>query len=112
VRARRAGGAVGRHAGLGGAGAGGGGWAERYRARVDSWRLPASQAKRDELARAYGADGYALVSAVYAPFSPPWLRELPAVQALRVMLIQNYVRITDGKGREVVKRRESLETGG
>jgi hypothetical protein len=40
------------------------------------------------LAIAYGADGYALVAAVYAPFSPPWLRELPAVETLRVMLIQ------------------------
>jgi hypothetical protein len=77
------------------------GWADRYRAWVDSWRLPASQAKRDELARAYGGDGYALVSAVYAPFSPAWLRELPVVQALRVMLIQNYVRVTGGNGREV-----------
>ncbi|WP_219464490.1 IS1182 family transposase [Nonomuraea rhizosphaerae] len=88
------------------------GWADRYRARVDSWRLPASAAKREELARNYGADGYALVAAVYAPFSPLWLRNLPAVQALRVMLVQNYVRITGGKGREVVKRRESLEDGG
>ena len=41
-----------------------------------------------------------------------WLRQLPAVQALRVMLIQNYVRVTDGKGRDVIKRRESLEAGG
>ncbi|MEV4565137.1 hypothetical protein AB0K12_15335 [Nonomuraea sp. NPDC049419] len=40
------------------------------------------------------------------------LRQLPAVQALRVMLIHNYVRVTDGKGREVIKRRESLEAGG
>jgi hypothetical protein len=46
------------------------GWAGRYRVRVDSWRLPSSEAKRAELARAYGADGYALVEAVYAPFSP------------------------------------------
>jgi transposase len=88
------------------------GWAERYRARVDSWRLPASETRRDELARAYGADGYALVEAVYAPFSPLWLRNLPAVQALRVMLIQNYVRTTDKSGREVVKRRRPLEDGG
>ncbi|HEY5939449.1 MAG TPA: IS1182 family transposase, partial [Gemmatimonadales bacterium] len=88
------------------------GWAERYRARIDSWRLPSSETKRAELARAYGADGYALVEAVYAPFSPAWLRNLPAVQALRVMLIQNYVRVTDRKGREVVKRRRPLEDGG
>ncbi|MFI7615859.1 transposase [Nonomuraea terrae] len=53
-----------------------------------------------------------LVEAVYAPFSPAWLRNLPAVQALRVMLIQNYVRVTDRKGREVVKRQRPLEDGG
>jgi transposase len=89
-----------------------GGWAERYRARVDSWRLPTSATKREQLALAYGADGYALVSAVYAPFSPAWLRELPAVQALRIMLVQNYTRTTNSRGREVVKRRESLDDGG
>lgn len=49
------------------------GWADRYRARIDSWRLPTSKTKRDQLAREYGADAYALVEAVYAPFSPPWL---------------------------------------
>ncbi|WP_158557913.1 hypothetical protein [Spongiactinospora gelatinilytica] len=41
------------------------------------------------------ADGYALCVAIYAPFSPVWLRELPAVQALRMMLIQNFVRTVD-----------------
>ncbi len=87
-------------------------WADRYRARVDSWRLPASKAKQEQLARAYGADGYALCAALYAPFSPAWLRELPAVQALRVMLIQNFVRTVDARGREVVERRRSLREGG
>ncbi|WP_248966431.1 IS1182 family transposase [Sphaerisporangium perillae] len=88
------------------------GWAERYRARIDSWRLPTFETKREELARAYGSDGYVLVAAVYAPFSPAWLRQLPAVDTLRVMLIQNYVRTTDKTGREVVKRRRPLEDGG
>jgi transposase len=88
------------------------GWASRYRARVDSWRLPTSKAKRDQLAVEYGSDGIVLVQAVYAPFSPPWLRELPAVQALRVMLVQNYITVTDPKGREVVRRRESHSNGG
>jgi hypothetical protein len=89
-----------------------GGWADRYRARIDSWRLPTSATKRKELAVAYGTDGYALVAACYAPFSPAWLRELPAVQALRVMLVQNYMRTTDKQGREVVVRRRPLEEGG
>jgi transposase len=88
------------------------GWAQRYRARVDSWRLPTSEAKREELAVAYGTDGYALLEAVYAPFSPIWLRNLPAVDALRIMLIQNYVRDTGRGGREVVKRRRPLDDGG
>jgi transposase len=88
------------------------GWADRYRARVDSWRLPTSQAKREQLAIAYGSDEYALVAAVYAPLSPAWLRQLPAVQALRIMLIQNYTRTFDAKGRGVVKRRQSLDEGG
>ncbi|WP_327043812.1 IS1182 family transposase [Microbispora sp. NBC_01189] len=88
------------------------GWADRYRSRIDSWRLPASETKREELVRAYGSDGYALVAAVYAPFSPAWLRQVPAVDALRVMLIQNYVRTTDNSGREVVKRRRPLDDGG
>lgn len=49
---------------------------------------------------------------MYAPFSPAWLRELPAVQALRVMLVQNYVRVPGKAGQGVVKRRRPLEDGG
>lgn len=81
------------------------GWSARYRQRIDTWRLPASQTKKDELALAYGKDGFTLLAAVYAPTSPTWLRELPAVEILRVVLVQNYLRIVAGNGREVVKRR-------
>ncbi|MEV4021208.1 transposase, partial [Nonomuraea angiospora] len=88
------------------------GWAGRYELRADSWRMPTSKTKQEELARVYGADGYALVEAVYAPFSPTWLRHLPAVDALRVMLIQHYVRTTDRRGRQVIKRRQDLNQGG
>jgi transposase len=85
------------------------GWGGRYRRRVDSWRLPTSAAKRDELALAYGRDGFALLEAVYAPPAPGWLAELPAVEALRVVLVQNYLRTTGEDGREVVKRREATD---
>jgi transposase len=88
------------------------GWADRYELRIDSWRMPTSKTKQEELARVYGADGYALIEAVYAPFSPAWLRHLPAVDTLRVMLIQNYVRSTDRRGRQVIKRRQDLASGG
>jgi transposase len=63
------------------------GWGRRYRQRIDTWRLPTSQTKKDELALAYGTDGFALLSAVYESASPVWLREIPAVEVLRVVLV-------------------------
>jgi len=86
-------------------------WSARYTARVDSWRLPTSETKRTELALAYARDGYALIDAVYAPTSPDWIREVEAVQVLRIVLLQNYLIDTDPQGREVVKRREADTDG-
>src|SRR6266550_2221743 len=82
-------------------------WSSRYRVRVDSWRLPTSEAKRTQLALAYGKDGFALLAAVYAPQAPGWLAQLPAVDVLRTVMLQNYTRTVTEDGREVVKRRES-----
>jgi transposase len=86
-------------------------WGRRYGARVDTWRLPASHTQRAELAIAYGIDGFALLEAVYHPDSPAWLGELPAIEVLRTVLIQNYTR-TITAGREVVKRREADKDDG
>jgi len=87
------------------------GWGRRYAARVDTWRLPTSEAKRAELAVVYGSDGFALLQAVYHPDAPGWLRELPAVGVLRVVLLHNYTRTVTGDGREVVGRREADTDG-
>jgi hypothetical protein len=86
-------------------------WNARYGIRVDSWRLPASETKRTALATAYGTDGYTLLEAVYAPDAPSWLAQLPAVEILRQVLVQNYVVVVDRRGREVVKRREAETEG-
>ena len=87
-------------------------WGRRYGARVDTWRLPASKAKRAELATAYGTDAVALLRAVYtAGTAPHWLAELPAVEVLRRVLVQNYVLTTDARGREVVRAREADTDG-
>jgi transposase len=86
-------------------------FARRYATPMTSWRPPASQAKRDELAIAYARDGYALVEAVYDSSSPAWLRELPAVGVLRRVLMQNYARTITEDGREVIKRREKEPDG-
>lgn len=64
-----------------------GDWAKRYGARVDSWRLPSSQAQRKQLAETYGSDALALLRAVYAPDAPDWLGELPAVEVPRRVLV-------------------------
>jgi hypothetical protein len=82
-----------------------------YGMRIDSWRLPAAKTKRAQLAAAYGSDGFTLLEAVYAPDSPPWLAQLPAVQTLRRVLVQHYVVVVDRQGREVITMRDA-ETHG
>jgi transposase len=82
-------------------------WSARYGVRVDSWRLPSSQSKRDALAIAYGQDGITLLRAVYAADAPDWLAQIPAVDVLRQVLVQNFVVMVDRTGREVITRREA-----
>jgi transposase len=89
-------------------------WERRYGLRTASWSSPRpkSRTKRDELAVARAADGYALVSACYEDSAPPWARDIPAVQVLRTVLVQNFTVTTDDQGREVTIRREhGQETG-
>jgi len=90
-------------------------WGSRYAARIDTWRMPASATKKDELALAYGRDGHTLLKAVYAAAaSDPdlaFLARLRQVEVLRVMLVQNYLTVIDQRGREVIKRREAQVEG-
>ena len=83
------------------------GWTDRYGVRIDSWRLPSSKSRRDALAAAYGQDGFTLLRAVYAAHAPHWLAEIPAVDVLRQVLLQNYVIVVDRRGREVICGREA-----
>jgi transposase len=85
-------------------------WQQVYGARIDDLHLPESQASRQALMVRYGADGYYLLEQVHGPGAPAWLRELPAVQALRRIWIQQFYReVTDG--RQEVRRREKLPEG-
>jgi transposase len=65
-------------------------WAERYARRAEDARLPRSKEGRTERALAIGRDGVALLTALRAENVPPWLRELPAVERLRRVWVQNY----------------------
>ena len=86
-------------------------FARRYATPMTSWRPPVSKAKQDELAIACARDGYALLEAVYDSSSPGWLREIPAVDVLRRVLVQNYMRTITADGREVIRRREKEPEG-
>lgn len=86
-------------------------WQDRYGARVDSWRMPASKTKRVALGADYARDGMALLRAVRDPVSPSWLAMLPAVEVLRQVLIQNVVVDVDRGGREVIRLREADTDG-
>jgi transposase len=79
-------------------------WQEVYGQRIDNWRLPATAAGRTGLAARYGRDGYRLLEAVRGPGAPPWLRELPAMQALRQIWVQQYYREIGEHGEKVIWR--------
>ena len=71
-------------------------WLDRYGHRIEEARLPRSQTDRQALAEVIGQDGSNLLSDIYAPTAPLLLREIPAVQALHRIWVQNYVWI-DGQ---------------
>ena len=65
-------------------------WGERYRHRVENYRLPKTDAERQQLAATIGADGFTLLRAASAPEAPPAVREAPAVEVLRQIWVQQY----------------------
>ncbi len=65
-------------------------WAKRYERRLDDYRLPKGQAERQRTAETVGADGFYLLEAIYAPTTPAWVREVPAVQTLRRVWVQQF----------------------
>lgn len=56
------------------------------------------------MALACGRDGFTLLEAWHAPDAPTWLRELPALQVLRTVWLQNYHRTVTEAGPEVTRR--------
>jgi transposase len=69
-------------------------WYTRYGLRSDQARLPKDASKRETLARQIGADGYQLLEWVRAADPSLGLRELPALEALRKIWLQQYYRCT------------------
>lgn len=79
-------------------------WQQRYRARVDAYRLPSAQDERDELARQIATDGYQLLETVFTPTAPHWLRDVPAIAVLRTVWMQQFKRTVTDEIQEVTWR--------
>jgi transposase len=69
-------------------------WYARYGLRSDQTRLPKDASKREALARQIGGDGYQLLDWVQAADTLPSARDLPALEALRQIWLQQYYRYT------------------
>lgn len=67
-------------------------WSDRYGTRFDDYRLRKAEGERQALAEQIGADGRAVLGAVDAD-APRWLRDLPALQTLRQVWIQQYYAV-------------------
>jgi transposase len=65
-------------------------WFERYSHRFEEYRLPPKKEDRYALAEQIGADGRQLLQMIDAETEWAWLREVPAVQILRRVWIQQF----------------------
>ena len=66
-------------------------WYERYGRPVENYRLPKTEAARQDLAATIGADGQQLLSSIDAATERTELAQLPAVQVLRQVWATQYV---------------------
>ena len=71
-------------------------WAERYGHRAMDDRLAKNAARREERARTVGGDGHALLAAALDPAAPNWLRQVPAVETLRRVWVQQVYVSAEG----------------
>lgn len=65
-------------------------WVERDSERIEDYHLPVSKAAREQQAQVYGEDGKRLLNAIFESDSPDWLRQIPAVEGLRQVWVQQY----------------------
>lgn len=65
-------------------------WLEQYGHRIEGSCLPSNQEDRLAVAELIGQDGSNLLTDLYALEAPVFLREIPAVQILQQIWIQNY----------------------
>ncbi|MEV1005572.1 transposase [Nonomuraea sp. NPDC050202] len=81
-------------------------WIEEYGSRAEGYRLPREEDERAALARQIGADGYRLLEALHNAGAPRWLRQITAVDTLRIVWIQQFQRVSRADGEQEVSWRK------
>lgn len=71
-------------------------WLLRYGHRMEEKRFPQGQAARLAIAETIGQDGWRLLTDLFDPGAPLFLRAIPAVKILHRVWVQNY-RCDDGQ---------------
>jgi len=71
-------------------------WVDRYGKHLDEERLPSGEEARQAWVESVGQEGMFLLHALFDPEAPTWLREIPAVDVLRRVWVQNYQQ-SEGK---------------
>jgi transposase len=70
-------------------------WFDRYGRRFEEYRLPAGKPERYALAETIGADGFQLLRWIYARTTPAWVHQIPAVEVLRQVWLQQFYASQD-----------------
>jgi transposase len=65
-------------------------WYDRYAMRMEEFRMPKEATKRQALVEQIGQDGWELLSWIREAEAPAWLREIPAVETLRQVWLQQF----------------------
>jgi transposase len=68
-------------------------WVERYGPRAEDYRLPQQESKRTAYAEQVGVDGHVVLEALWSEVTARWLREIPVVETLRQVWIQNFMHV-------------------
>ncbi len=66
-------------------------WFDRYSKPIEESRLPRGTEARNDYAQIIGQDGMRILQAIYdEPTTPQWLKEIPALETLRIALVHQY----------------------
>lgn len=70
-------------------------WIKRYEHHFETYRLPKGKEERVALAEQIGRDGFALLEMIFAADSPAELQDLPLVDVVRRIWVQQFYRVDD-----------------